>query len=149
MHGWLRAAGAYFPGASAQLSTFDWFVANATADGALSALPTIERDLSDSWIWGAASDPLKLARLRAWQRQSEACVASGAAECSAATSPAASPFYNASRLALKGTEHTWGVSITHYGDEKDKHWSNAEFAPRRNTSENLRKMAASWEEQRR
>ena len=68
VHSWLRASESYYPGATARLSTLDWFVGNASADGAAAKLPTVERDLSDSWIWGAASDPIKLGRVRAWQR---------------------------------------------------------------------------------
>eukprot|EP00966_Prymnesium_polylepis_P029321 681010-Prymnesium_polylepis.1 len=120
-----------------------------SADGAPAKLPTVERDLSDSWIWGAASDPIKLGRVRAWQRLASECASALEAECAPASTPSSSPFYNASRLAIKGPEHTWGVSVSHYGSELDANWDNTAFAARRNTSANLQLMEASWLEQRR
>ncbi len=45
VYGWLEAVRTYFPGATPTLSTLDAFVDALTADGALSALPIITRDV--------------------------------------------------------------------------------------------------------
>ncbi len=135
--------------------------------------------LSDAWVFGAPSDPLKLSRMRAWQREVARCERAAEPECArarsagggsagggsagggsaggggslgaslAGSSPGSSALYNASRLALKGVEHTWGLSIFHYGPQKDAHWANADFAAQRRTSAELQALEASWMEQRR
>ena len=81
----LATAEAHFPGAKAMYSTFDSFVAELKQKGEES-LPVITKDLADTWIWGAASDPLKVAKMRAFHRQRTACEAAGSAECDTATS---------------------------------------------------------------
>ena len=124
--GWLHAAESYFSAAhatpTAKLSTLDAFVDAIEADGAAgpTSLPIVERELADSWIFGAPSDPLKLAKIRVWQRHAARCEASGEPECdlspSHARRPTDSAYYNASRLALKGIEHTWGyMTVTEFG----------------------------------
>ena len=145
----LSLAQRQFPTATdVRLSTFDAFVSAVEAEGAVAKLPTIEKELADSWIFGAPSDPLKLARLRVWQRQVAACRAAREGECAPASTPTQSPLYNASRLALKGVEHTWGVSVSHYGKWKDDGWSNADLRQLRAFSKEIRYMESSWVEQR-
>ena len=66
----------FFPGAEIIASTLDNFTSVLAAHK--SVLPVIEYDLSDSWIMGAPSDPVKLQRTRAIMRATNACIATGA-----------------------------------------------------------------------
>ena len=66
-------AKAYFPAANVVTSTFDEFVDAVVADGAEHNLPVVTKDLADTWAWGMASDPIKLAKNRAMQRVRSAC----------------------------------------------------------------------------
>jgi hypothetical protein len=63
----------------------------------------------DTWMFGSASDPLKMAQHRALQRVWADCLASPnatmAASCALENSPV---MQNFSWYLLKGTEHTWG-----------------------------------------
>ena len=144
----LSNASAFFPNATTvEFSTLDAFVAAVHAAGADKQLPIITKEMDDTWVWGAASDPFKTAAARVFRRQRAACVARGAAECGKASAA----LRNASRLSLKNEEHTWGVSVAHYFPTNfDGHWSNAEFQQQlaRNSSD-FAVMTASWEEQRR
>ena len=94
-----------FPNASTvKASTPDaWFAlvaSNATLRG---TLPVLTAEIGDTWIYGAASDPLKLAMMRAMMRERTACVA--ALRCGPAEEPHLEEF---TRLLLKLPEHTWG-----------------------------------------
>ena len=84
--------------------------------------------------------------MRAMHRLRAACEARG--ECKPALG--ADPlYYNYSRQLQKNLEHTWGVSVGHYGALQNSNWTNQEFAAdlAANNS-NLDYMVASWEEQR-
>jgi len=69
-------------------------------------LPTIETELGDTWVHGAASDPQKLAFLRAAGAAVAACTAPGGG-C-AAGDPAVA---NATRFVMKNFEHTFGMDV--------------------------------------
>ena len=59
-----------FPGARIIASTLDGFVDEILSDAAVvAALPIVSDEIGDSWLWGCASDPKKLAKYRAAQRQ--------------------------------------------------------------------------------
>ena len=120
-------------------STLDMYLDAIEKDGALSKLPVITSDLSDSWIWGVASDPVKQSRMRAMSRM----LASTEVEKNDAF------VFNFSRLALKNSEHTWGLSVFHYGGLGDQHWSNADFHnDLKNHEPHLEAFIESWQEQR-
>lgn len=148
----LAKARELFPSASVvKFSTLDAFAAELQKTEQL--LPIISKDLADTWIWGAPSDPLKVAKMRAWHRLRTACESGimGPAinvECATAHSPE-QPFYNASRIALKNIEHTWGISIWHDGGELDADWSNAAFHQQLTDKNQIfSNMTESWNEQR-
>ena len=57
--------------------------------------------------------------------------------------------FNYSRLALKNSEHTWGLSVFHYGPLADANWSNSAFHENMNSREShLSAFIKSWQEQR-
>jgi hypothetical protein len=117
------------------------------ADGAWSNLPVITQDLSDSWIWGVGSDPIKVQKMRALCRARTRCEAEDAPTYCGQNDTA---YTNFSRLALKNMEHTWGVSVSHYGTEADKDWSNVDFHQQlyQEHEEHFELMVSSWVEQR-
>ena len=104
-------------------STFDEYVKAVMEEGAFSNLPVITQDLSDSWIWGVSSDPVKTQRARAIVRARSECEKAGDLDCSSSDAS----YANFSRLALKNSEHTWGVSVGHLGNLADAGWSNTDF----------------------
>lgn len=96
------AAEKIFPQAVAVASdAFDDFVTDVQPF--LHHLPVVEREIGDTWIYGASSDPLKVAKARAAYRAREACVNAGA--CDAKSEPHLRDF---DRLLIKISEHTWG-----------------------------------------
>lgn len=64
--GWLdsifRAAHNFFPGADVVASSFDDFITGAAAfvDEHPDALPVLEREIGDTWLYGCSSDPKKV-----------------------------------------------------------------------------------------
>ena len=90
---------AHFPNATRIIaSTPDAWFKRIDANASLRAsLPVVDQEIGDTWIYGAASDPLKLAMMRAMMRARAACVA--------AEEPNLADF---TRLLLKLPEHTWG-----------------------------------------
>jgi hypothetical protein len=88
------AIGKAFPGASVVASTLDEFLPHLEA--AAPALPLVTAEIGDTWVHGAASDPQKLAFLRAAGRAVEACLAPGGG-----CDPADAAFRNATRFVIK------------------------------------------------
>lgn len=125
-----------FPGARLRAARLDdaWHALAATP-GAVQALPVVTDDLGDTWIHGAASDPRKVAGLRAVLREltdrgdeHEPC----------------SPAW---RSLLLVAEHTWGLDVkTHYPDTTT--WSPAALAAERAEDGRVTRLEASWSEQR-
>eukprot|EP00035_Acanthoeca_spectabilis_P023764 m.450846 g.450846 ORF g.450846 m.450846 type:complete len:766 (+) comp20055_c0_seq1:144-2441(+) len=141
----MAAIGKHFPGAQIVPSTFDEYVSAVLAEGADQLAPVVSTDLADTWAWGMASDPVKLMQMRAINRARTACEAANVPECTAADPR----YYNLSRLTQKNYEHTWGVSVAHYGGEANKDWANDKFQAAlasNNAAFNL--MVSSWVEQR-
>jgi hypothetical protein len=66
-------------------------------------LPVVEQEIGDTWIYGVASDPLKVARYRALQRLREDWVAQGRLKIGD------DPDLQLLRHALLEAEHTWGT----------------------------------------
>jgi hypothetical protein len=66
-------------------------------------LPVVTEEIGDTWIYGCASDPLKVARYREIARLREAWIAKGALQVGDATD------LELLRHALLETEHTWGT----------------------------------------
>jgi len=127
-------------------STLGDYVKALKEQNAWKNLPVITRDLSDTWIWGVASDPVKTQRMRSITRARAACEKNSK---SSYCSKNDVEFFNFSRLALKNMEHTWGESVFHYGNESDKDWSNVEFHARLDQNQsNFVQFVKSWKEQR-
>mgnify|MGYP006079348031 FL=1 len=134
------------PNVTVVSSTLSDYVDEITLDQAWQHVPVVTQDLSDTWIWGVGSDPVKVQQMRAINRARTKCESIDAPTFCGHNDLA---YYNFSRLALKNMEHTWGVSVAHYGPESDQHWSNVEFHRQLNAKEpHLQYMVRSWVEQR-
>lgn len=114
-------------------STFDRFVQSVPIDDIRDNLPVITSEIGDTWIFGIASDPVKLAKYQlAMARRSECLAAVGGGDADdnerVHCSLADAHVWQFSRLLLKAAEHTWGldqkVAIKPY---VASNWSNADL----------------------
>jgi len=104
------------------------------------SLPVVEREIGDTWIHGAGTDPFKVARFRElcrlrrdWMRKG--VLVKGSKEDEALSEP-----------LLLVAEHTWGMDIkTHLRDRRT--FSRRQLAASLKR-ENFRLVASSWKEQR-
>jgi hypothetical protein len=122
------------PDADIRASTLDAF-GDALWE-ARDRLPVVTEEIGDSWIHGAASDPVKLARFRALQRLYDRLAED--------LTPARLSFGR--DLALVA-EHTWGVDIKSYLRDTCA-WDRAAFEARRASDDRFRFVERSWAEQR-
>ena len=98
-------------------------------------------EIGDTWIHGAGSDPIKVARLRELLRLRMQWLADGRVQ---RDDPAYSAFSRSLQLV---TEHTWGMDEkTHLQDYENY---AAEAFQRARSQPNFRKFESSWAEQRR
>ena len=141
-----------FPSYTVVASTFNDYInyLDAAVKKGAVTLPTHTSEQGDTWIYGAASDPVKMSKHRALMRLRTACVNDAACD---STSPA---FHNFSRLLLKGAEHTWGgdmKSITNGSPWNNQttyfNWTNAglQYGLQRKQAD-LTTLINSWVEQR-
>ena len=123
-----------YPGATIRASTLDAFGAQMWSRRM--SFPVVDREIGDSWIHGAASDPHKLARFRALSRLYDSFV------------PDLTPQRRAFGRGLTMlAEHTWGVDIkTYLRDEKA--WDRDDFERARATDYRFAYAEQSWAEQR-
>ena len=124
------------PGAAVQASTLDGFARALQASGAAAGLPAVTAEIGDPWIFGAASDPQKVAAYREVLRARARLVGQD--------SPADAT--TADRLLLLTAEHTWGL------DQKvalpeDRTWALDDLDALRSTPA-ARRFEQSWAEQR-
>jgi hypothetical protein len=75
-----------------------------------SKLPVVTEEIGDTWIYGCASDPLKVARYREVARLREKWIAQGAFQVGDATD------LELLRHVLLEPEHTWGIAANHWLD---------------------------------
>jgi hypothetical protein len=89
------AIAAVFPGAQIVASTFDNFTAQLATVS--SQLPVITKEIGDTWLHGAGSDPQKTAWFKATQAVRTSCLESG--QCD----PNDYAFRNMSRFLIKNS----------------------------------------------
>ena len=100
---------------------------------------------------GRPSDPIKVQRMRSLERARTACVASPAcANWGGAGGPAL--LQNFTRFLLKNCEHTWGVSVQHFGLLETVGWANEKFhaavtAPESAGGKIYKTLSDSWVDQ--
>lgn len=136
-----KSIAATFPGAEIVASTLDDFTALLTP-AVTAQLPVIEAELGDTWLFGSASDPLKSAMNKRAAAARSVCIAPGGG-----CAPGDAAVANFTRLLLKNSEHTWGLSVFYFMDPKN--WTNAAFnAARAASPKYAAQSIASWHEQR-
>lgn len=94
---------ARFPGAEVKASTLDDFAAQLWE--VKDRLPVVREEIGDTWIHGAATDPLKLARYRACVRLRNAWLQDGRLQAFSEEDDAFS------EPLLLVAEHTWGLDV--------------------------------------
>ena len=99
---------AQFPGASVRASNMNEVA--AAVKPVHDHLPVVTEEIGDTWIYGCASDPVKVARYRELARLRESWIAEGRFAEADATDR------NLLRRLLLAAEHTWGTDTKTYLD---------------------------------
>lgn len=128
--------GARFPGAEVRASTLDAFARALDGSGAVGQLTVVTAEIGDPWLFGAGSDPQKVAGYRSLLR----------ARTSAAAELAPAEQRAVDRQLLLVAEHTWGL------DQKEvlpsePAWDAGALRSLRASAAG-RRFEASWAEQR-
>ena len=112
-----------FPNCTVKTSTFDAYVGSlwTAVQEQRVQLPVYTAEMGDTWIQGAAADPVKMAKVRAVQRLRSECIADQHCESES------SSFYNFSRLLLKAGEHTWGADVSELLQAPDNFDANSSY----------------------
>lgn len=129
-----------FPGAEVVSSTFDNFTQYLAPF--VSQLPVYNQEIGDTWIYGVPSDPKKSQMIRAMNRAWATYLQNGGMQDAV--------YLNATRLALKACEHTWGLDVKSYLED-NSNYSNAYFEEARVSgpfASQYNTMESSWWEQR-
>lgn len=121
------------PGAEVRASTLDAFARALAASGAVAGLPVVTAEIGDPWLFGAGSDPVKVAALRELLDRRRLLADGGRRR-------------SVDRALLEVVEHTWGL------DQKvalpdGAPWDRAGLAELR-ASPAGRRFEGSWDEQR-
>ena len=127
-----------FPQASIVASTLDAYARQLMQ--VKPQLPVVTREIADTWIHGAGTDPQKVAHYRELLRLRREWLSNEK------ISPDDPEFHQFSNFLLMVPEHTWGMDEkTHLADYS--HYSRQRFERVRHTSR-FRSFVASWSEQR-
>ncbi len=126
-----------FPDAKISAATLNG-VADAVRD-AVPGLPVFTQEIGDTWIYGAQSDPPKIARYREMARLRKEWLAGGRLK------PGDADDRQLLRRLVLAVEHTWGTDTKRYIDHD--HYSPKELAAYVDTP-NYQIMEHSWQEKR-
>jgi hypothetical protein len=130
-----RAMAHDYPDAEVKASTLDAF--GAVMWERRGEFPVVDTEIGDSWIHGAASDPVKLGRFNTLQRLYDSFETEG-------LTPERRAF---GRGLAMVAEHTWGVDIKTYLRDETA-WDRPDFEARRKSDYRFVFSEASWTEQR-
>lgn len=127
-----------YPRATVEASTLDAYARRLMADRP--RVPVLSAEIGDSWIYGTASDPGKVAAYRAACRVRAQWLAAGRIR------PGDPRIQKASRRLMMVAEHTWGMDIkSHLRDWT--HYAPRQLAAVRQTPD-FQRVEDSWREQR-
>ena len=139
----LRAA---FPNASTIKSAkFDDYFEQLDSPDIRAQLPVVTSEVGDTWVYGCASDPLKLATFQVLQRHHALCVHN--VSCVSTETE----FKQFERLLLLVGKHTWGghTIIEDDGSSADTtHYTAKQLAQVRWSSKGFITQQLSWDEMR-
>ena len=102
---WKQIAKSFPNATSIKAASFDTYFELLQEPAVRKKLPVVEAEVGDSWLYGAASDPLKVAVMRLFMRHHAACVKRTGCVASE------HGFSNFTRLLLLVGKHTWGGHI--------------------------------------
>lgn len=128
---------AQYPGAT--ITACGLSAAATEIDRVRDRLPVVTEEIGDTWIYGVASDPVKVSRYREVARLRKAWIAQGQFATADATDLALL------RRLLLAPEHTWGTDTKSYVD--DDHYRPADL-DKVLGQKNYQTMALSWQEKR-
>ena len=128
---------AQFPGASIQAANMSDVA--AAVDTVRERLPVVESEIGDTWIYGVASDPVKVSRYREMARLREEWIAAGRLQVGDATDR------QLLQRLLLAAEHTWGTDTKTYLDTE--HYRHDDLL-RVLDQPGYKVMQASWREKR-
>lgn len=126
-----------FPKAQVEAATLTQIA--LAVDAHRSKFPSVTQEIGDTWIYGVASDPVKVARYRAVARLRREWIAQKRFSIGDATDLKLLPYL------LLAPEHTWGTDTKRYLDYN--HYSPAQLAQVIDTKP-YRVMETSWSEKR-
>ncbi len=126
-----------FPGA--QVTAADLSQIAAAMEPARAGLPVVTQEIGDTWIYGAASDPGKIARYREMARLRGEWLAGKRFAVGGATDR------QLLRRLVLAVEHTWGTDTKRYIDHE--HYAPADLAKYLDTP-GYKVMERSWQEKR-
>lgn len=132
-----RKLKARFPGAVIKAATMNDVA--AAVDKVRNRLPIVTSEIGDTWIYGCASDPYKVARYRSVARQRKSWIAQGRFAVADQTDR------QLLRHLLLASEHTWGTDTKSYLD--DNHYRPASLDKVLNEPGYV-VMETSWKEKR-
>jgi len=115
-----------YPGARVQASTMDAFAVHL--EQVRHTLPVVREELGDTWIHGAGTDPLKVARLRELMRLRRGWLQQG--ELAADSEE----HRRMSEALLLVVEHTWGLDVKKWLPDF-RNYAKADFAAARTRDE--------------
>jgi hypothetical protein len=124
---------------NAQLTAASLSNVAAAVDPLRSTLPVVTEEMGDTWIYGAPSDPPKVARYREISRLRKEWIAGGK------LSPCDGSDRQLLRRLALAPEHTWGTDTKRYIDHE--HYSPKELAEFLDKP-GYRTMERSWQEKR-
>ncbi len=126
-----------FPGATVEASNLNEVA--AVVDGVRERLPVVMEEIGDTWIYGAASDPVKVAQYREVSRMRAAWLRQGRFKNGDETDR------RMLRRLLLAVEHTWGTDTKSYLD--NDHYRAKDLADVLGEP-GYRVMEVSWKEKR-
>ncbi|MCB1030550.1 MAG: DUF5054 domain-containing protein [Acidimicrobiales bacterium] len=115
-----------YPGAVIEASTLDRFAEALLTSGAVAYLPVVTSEIGDPWLFGAGSDPQKLAAFREQLRAERSL--------------------EDDRRLMLVAEHTWGLDQKEAWPDTET-WGGLPLIKARNTPQ-VQRFEQSWAEQR-
>jgi len=132
-----------YPNANVYSSTIDDYVDLVLADQALyNSLPVYTEEIGETWCYGNAADPLKMAKFRIAQKWRTEYIKNGLCSLDSPN------FYNFSRFLLKNGEHTFGINVNKWLNSQEMGWYNNTILREKLDTNDFQILVNSWFEQR-
>ncbi len=137
-----------YPGAQVVCGTMDDFLAELE-HCSLSGIPTVRKDLADTWIHGVQSYPEEVRQVRQLRREAREINLALAAEDPACLRGFARQEKAYCENMLLSGEHTWGADVKTWLDPAGRVYEREAFKAARASDPHYAFMEKSWDEKRR